>query len=249
MINIFIGYDSREHLAFEVCRHSIMLHATKPVNIIPLKLDELERKGLMTRTFYKTSEGKYFDFISQAHASTEFAISRFLSLILLQEGVGIFLDCDILLTGDITQVLDEYDPAMAVQCVQHDYKPKNNTKMDGQEQSCYKRKNWSSFFVFNAEHEANKSLTLFDVNRLPGRELHAFCWLSDDLIGSLTPRWNWLIGEQEKPEAAIVYHYTNGGPWLKGWKGSEHDDTWFKYYKDYRGFEEWLSRKNSTTLQ
>jgi hypothetical protein len=40
--------------------------------------------------------------------------------------------------------------------VQHDYKPKEKFKMDGQQQTLYPRKNWSSFVVFNCAHPSNK---------------------------------------------------------------------------------------------
>jgi len=39
--------------------------------------------------------------------------------------------------------------------------------MDGQVQSKYARKNWSSFMIFNCHHEANQALTPEMVNALP----------------------------------------------------------------------------------
>jgi hypothetical protein len=78
--------------------------------------------------------------------------------------------------------------------VKHDHQPTEHWKMDGQFQTRYHRKNWSSVCLFNCDHPANKALTVDLVNSAPGRDLHAFSWLADDLIGELPPEWNWLVG-------------------------------------------------------
>ena len=44
-MNIFIGYDSREDLAYQVCSYSIK-SKSKLAKIFPLKLNELRSKGL-----------------------------------------------------------------------------------------------------------------------------------------------------------------------------------------------------------
>ena len=43
MLTVYIGWDSREPIAAEVCRHSILQHASIPVNIVMLKQQELRR--------------------------------------------------------------------------------------------------------------------------------------------------------------------------------------------------------------
>ena len=40
-LKIFIGWDSREDIAYQVCKQSILNHASVPVDIIPLKLKQL----------------------------------------------------------------------------------------------------------------------------------------------------------------------------------------------------------------
>ena len=50
---------------------------------------------------------------------------------------------------DISNILIDIDKSKAVYCVQHDYAPKEKHKMDGQKQTIYPRKNWSSFILFN----------------------------------------------------------------------------------------------------
>jgi hypothetical protein len=69
------------------------------------------------------------------------------------------------------------DPSKAVYCVSTASKASRRSKMDGQVQTAYARKNWSSFILFNCDHPANRALTLEMVNTLPGRDLHRLCWL------------------------------------------------------------------------
>ena len=42
MLRIFIGYDSREHVPYEVCKHSVRRHASSPIDIIKLDTYELD---------------------------------------------------------------------------------------------------------------------------------------------------------------------------------------------------------------
>ena len=43
MIRIFIGYDPREAVAFNVLSHSIQARASDPVSITPLNLAQLDK--------------------------------------------------------------------------------------------------------------------------------------------------------------------------------------------------------------
>lgn len=233
MLTVYIGYDEREPIAYDVLEYSIRRHASEPVNIQPLHLDTLTKKGLMTRPFEKKN-GRFYDPISEAPASTEFAISRFLAPVLQQSGWAIFMDCDMVFTDDICDIWQEIDPRYAVQCVKHEHKPTEAMKMDGQAQTIYRRKNWSSFFVFNADHEANKRLTLEKINTLAGRDLHAFCWLKDNEIGELHHGWNWLVNVEPKPQKLYNAHFTLGGPWFPEWKAQPNDDLWNCYLLDYQ---------------
>ena len=90
------------------------------------------------------------------------------------------------------------DENKAVYCVKHDYTPKEKHKMDGQKQTIYPRKNWSSLILFNCSHSSNKRLSVDLVNSETGSFLHQFKWLKDSEIGSLDERWNWLEGWTSK---------------------------------------------------
>ena len=42
MINVFVGYDSKEKVAFNVLSYSILKNSTKPVSITPIYLDNIK---------------------------------------------------------------------------------------------------------------------------------------------------------------------------------------------------------------
>lgn len=221
ILPIVIGWDSREPLSFDVCRHSFERRTSKPLHIIPLMQKSLRMEGLYWRK-HEQRDGILWDTISGAPMSTEFAVTRFLlPHILPRKGWALFAESDMLAQADIAELFDLADPAFAVMCVKHRHEPKEARKMDGQPQVHYARKNWSSFVLWNMEHKAHDALTTELVNTLPGRDLHGFCWLHDDQIGSLPAEWNVLVQPGEKTPVGKVLHYTNGtpeltaGPWLR----------------------------------
>ena len=147
MLTVYIGWDSREPIAADVCRYSILEHASIPVDIVMLKQNDLRKRGLYWREVDKL-------------ASTEFTFTRFLVPELNNfEGTAIFMDSDMVLTTDIAELISEVDPTKAVSCVKHDYTPPEGVKMDGQRQLAYPRKNWSSMVVWNCGHKANRKIT------------------------------------------------------------------------------------------
>ena len=60
-----------------------------------------------------------------------------------------FVDCDFLYLAKVKELKDLIDDKYAIMCVQHDYTPKETTKMDGAVQTVYPRKNWSSMVLYN----------------------------------------------------------------------------------------------------
>lgn len=104
MIRVFIGYDPRQKVTYNVLQQSIIDHASVPVSITPLVLPTLpiERQGL-----------------------TPFTYSRFLVPYLCNfEGWALFLDADILLTDDIAKLFELKDDRYAVMV------SKNNLKFE-----------------------------------------------------------------------------------------------------------------------
>jgi len=235
-VPVYVGWDSREDEAFQVCDFSLRRNASVPVDVHAIVLSKLRDSGLYTRPTEKR-DGQLWDVISEAPMSTEFAISRFFVPLLakndgIKEGWAIFCDCDFLWLGDVAELVAEADPAKALCCVQHKHEPKETTKMDGQLQVLYARKNWSSMMLFNLAHPAHDRLTLEMLNSVPGRDLHRFCWLEDDEIGAVAPDWNWLEGWSPLGDKTPrVIHYTRGGPWMEGWKDVQFGDLWIQEYQ------------------
>lgn len=230
---VFIGYDPREHDAYDACRYSLYEHMgpLPPVRIRGLVLDRLKERGL----YYRPTETRpgvdrpvLFDVISEHPMATEFAISRFLIGHLAQQGYAIFMDCDMLVRANIRRLFEfcQKDSSKAVWCVKHNHQPKDGVKMDGQVQSAYSRKNWTSVMVWNVDHESNRLLTVEKINSLPGRDLHAFCWLKDEEIGELDVEWNWLVGVSPPVMSPKIVHFTNGIPSMRGFEEQPFADEW-----------------------
>jgi hypothetical protein len=223
-LQIFIGWDPREHAAYEVAEWSIKWRASVPVLVTPLVLAHLGH--IMCRPVERR-DGKLWCPISEAPMATEFAISRFAVPFIQREGWALFCDCDVLCLDDIAELFALADERFAVMVVKHNHQPKAETKMDGQHQTKYPRKNWSSVVLWNCSHPAHARLTHDRLNHWPGRDLHAFKWLEDSEIGELPTEWNWLVGYHHgDPITAKLLHLTSGGPWLNDWQCGQCDWLW-----------------------
>ncbi len=229
-LSLFIGYEPREDEAYQVCVHSVKKRASIPVDIAPIKLLEMRQQKLYTRLYSKRN-GQMFDLISDAPMSTEFAISRFLTPLLSKKLYphnqwAIFCDCDFLWLDDIAKLAALADLKYAVMCVQHHHEPTETVKMDAQMQVRYARKNWSSLMMFNTGHPSNEVLTTELINKVPGRDLHRFCWLKDEEIGALPTAWNWLEGSSDPSIKPSIVHYTRGGPWFENMRNCAYAQEW-----------------------
>jgi len=217
-VKVFIGWDSREDIAYQVCRKSLLKHSSIPLDIQPIKQSELRERGLYTREFDPLS-------------STEFSFTRFLTPYLAgYNGWAVFVDCDFLFRGDIAGLMDYADGAKACFVVQHDYRPFEKVKMDNKAQHQYPRKNWSSFMFMNCSHPEVKALTPDVVNKESGMFLHRFEWLKDESIGSLPIAWNYLEGWHTKDHCPnpIAVHFTRGGPWFRDYMEVEYAREWLE---------------------
>jgi len=217
MNKVFVGYDPREDIAYQVCKHSIA-RRNKEVLVRPLVQKELREAGWYTRPVDPLS-------------STEFTFTRFLIPELCDyKGWALFMDCDMILLTDIQELFDQADEKYAVMCVHHDYTPREGLKMDGQKQSIYPRKNWSSVMLFNCEHPSNKQINSSVVNdtNITGKYLHRFSWLKDSEIGELSHEWNWLTDWYKEPEDGKpkLLHYTEGGPWFENYRDCDYHKEW-----------------------
>ena len=212
VIQVYIGYDPREAVAFSVLAHSIHRHASQPVSITPLVLTQL--KGILTRERHPLQ-------------STDFSFSRFLTPYLSSfKGWSVFMDCDMIMLDDIAKLWALRDDRFAVMCVKHNHKPAEDTKFLGEKQTPYEKKNWSSVMLFN--NAKCRALTPDYVNVASGLELHQFKWLeSDDLIGDLPQQWNHLVDVNPATPNPSLLHYTIGGPYFEQYRNCQYAAEWF----------------------
>ena len=97
MLRIFIGWDHRQPISYNVLQHSIIRRSSEPVAITPLVLGSLplKRVGL-----------------------TPFTFSRYLVPWLCGfEGRALFMDSDVLVLGDVAELFKLADWSKAVQVV------------------------------------------------------------------------------------------------------------------------------------
>jgi hypothetical protein len=139
-----------------------------------------------------------------------------------------FADCDTVFLRDPGEAVKaaEADPGKAVYVVKHAPLPSTATRMDGQAQVPYARKNWSSVALYQCSHPANKRLTLDMLNGWHRDDLHAFGWLHDDEIGELPAEFNWLVNVEPKPANPAIAHFTLGTPDIPGHENDEHAELW-----------------------
>jgi hypothetical protein len=147
--------------------------------------------------------------------------------------MAIWMDgSDMLIRADVRSLLTKLEIGKAAAVVKHDYQTSHPRKYIGTEMENdnknYPRKNWSSFILWNCEHPANKCLTPPFVSSNSGDFLHRFQWLKDDLIGSLHPDWNHLVGEQEYNPNAKIAHFTLGIPSFEHYGHCDYAEEWHK---------------------
>ena len=83
-LKIFVGYDSREDIAYEVCRQSILQTASVPVEIIPLRLDKLRSQNWYWREEDKLGSTEFtFPFVKKNITKTiKYFVIQFSSIFL-----------------------------------------------------------------------------------------------------------------------------------------------------------------------
>lgn len=213
-INVFVGFDQLEAIAYHVFCQSVLEKSTSLINFTPLAHQNLN--------FFKNHDD----------GSNKFIYSRFLTPFLNEySGWAIFADGDMVCNHDITELWNLKDPSKAVQVVKHEYKTKKTVKYLGNKNEDYPRKNWSSLVLWNCEHPANKILTPEFIQDKPGSFLHRFSWLDDSQIGELPIEWNWLAIEYPNNPAAKIIHYTLGTPCFKEYSTTSQADIWQQVYK------------------
>ena len=156
--NIYIGFDSKEPIASEVCEYSFKKKFKRIFECKSFKIRCFEKKGIYKRDHDKLS-------------STEFTFSRFLVPYLQKyNGWALFCDSDFIfvkasniyfLWQKINMLLCVFSMTIILM-----------TKKLGSSQLLYPRKNWSSLVLWNCSHPSNKIVNPELVNTQTGKYLH-----------------------------------------------------------------------------
>ncbi len=228
-LRVYIGWDGRDALAYEVCKASLLKHASIPVEVLPLKDWELRHSGAYWRSFRTESTGQRWDDRDGKPFSTDFSFTRFCVPMLEDFGCEtvLFTDPDMLWRADVAELLGLFDASYAVMCVQHEHTPPEEEKLAGLKQTLYHRKNWSSLMML--QPALCGGLTKYAVNNRPGQWLHAMCWSDELEIGSLPEEWNWLEGWSSPDIDPKIVHFTRGTPDLPGYDDVRYADEWWRY--------------------
>lgn len=222
MINIFIGFDEGEKAAYYTLCESIRQHSSSPIRITPLDLSSIKT---------------YFWRDKVPNQSTDFAFNRFIIPFLMgYKDWALFMDCDMLMRADISELWEMRKDRYAVQVCKHDYVPNPSIKFRGAKNEPFLKKNWSSFMLMNCKR--CKALTREYVSTATGLELHQFKWLeSENLIGDIPLEWNWLVGEYDVIDNPKNLHYTLGGPWFRDFRNCDYSGEWFDVFKKTKEIE------------
>ena len=210
-INFWIGHTPKHVIASEVCAQVLF--------------DK-----------YKFPVYRHAAYFKDKNTTNPFSRTRFTTPLLdddISDSDWVFYcDDDFLFLNDPRVLLRELDDSKKVYVCKHDYTPKTETKLDGEIQNTYERKNWSSFMIFNKRKFDLKMSDIFEMSLM---DLHQFRWCDDKEIGEIHKSWNWLVGEyEEDPTSLNALHYTLGGPWYEEQAyQSKYNDLWLEYKEHY----------------
>lgn len=211
-IRLFAGFDDRESVGFHVFAQSVVERMGSDVSLTPLGGE-------------------------QRDGTNAFSYARFLVPYLCDfHGFAIWCDgADMLLRGDLEELMGLHQLGCALSVVKHDYEPKHARKYVGTpmeaDNEAYPRKNWSSLIVWDCGHYLNRVLTPQYVAEKAGSFLHRFSWLPDDRIGELPEDWNWLCDEYGASTTAKMLHWTNGIVGFRAYRDAPHAGEWLDTYR------------------
>ena len=214
VIDLAVGFDQKEAVAYHTFVQSIIEKASIPVRFMPLSMKSLSG-------------------YSEEHTdgSNDFIYTRFLVPYLMNfKGWAIYADGDMVCLNDIKNLWDLRDEKYAVQVVKHNYKTKIKRKYWGNKNEDYPRKNWSSLILWNCNHSSHKVLNPEFIKSQTGAYLHRFSWINDSEIGDIEMEWNWLAMEYEEKKDIKLIHYTIGTPCFKEYENASLSSHWKKSF-------------------
>lgn len=192
-MRVFIGRDPRKPLDANVLANSIVEHSSVPVSITMLSLKTLpiKRRGL-----------------------TEFTFSRFLVPYLCDyEGLALFLDADMVVTGDLKELFQVPKPGDTKQV----YVNQNQKPFE-----------WASAMLFDCSLCQILTPSFIDNQ---ANAMFDFKWAEKGGVGSFPEEWNWCVPYSGTNDNAKLYHFTQGTPNWRETRGKPEDKHWNDAYK------------------
>ena len=138
------------------------------------------------------------------------------------EGIGIFADEDMVVTGDIWELFA--------------YASKIEGAWDVAVMKDQPRFEWPSVMVFNNKNLTNLKPDFVDNDANP---MFDFAWTDEDRIAEIPPEWNHCCGYQT-PKKAKLYHWTQGIPYWTECRGLPEDSNWFEAFEEMMKSVEWI---------
>ena len=130
-MKVYIGWDKKDQLAYEVCVSSLIKYASIDLEVIPLHEWKLRQKGLFYRSHIVDTSGQMVDRKDKSKFSTDFSFTRFLvpAINKYADEWVLFCDPDVLFRADIAELFALVNNDYSVMCVQHEHIPFESHKM------------------------------------------------------------------------------------------------------------------------
>jgi hypothetical protein len=194
---VFIGYDPRQPIAYNVAAYSVVKNSSVPVSVTPLIQSQLpvKRKGL-----------------------TEFTFTRYLPPWLCDyQGSALFVDADVLVLGDIAEL--PWDMPEALALVMHERSAINGQALPF-ERASVMLFNCGHFACsrLTPEYIEERSPQSFEWLKTPNSPKGA--------ARALDPAWNHLVGYDAPRKDAKLAHFTMGIPCFDETRQDEYSREW-----------------------
>ena len=213
MKNIWVGYDVRVPLQYNVLAHSIVTTASRPISVTPLIIEQVDQVVRDKEMIYEIGAG------FKRIGLTCFTYTRFMVPYLNNyEGWSLFMDSDMLVQDDIHKLLALADDRYTVMVV------KNKLRFE-----------WASVMLFN--NAKCKVLTPEFVTN--SKNLHGIGWCKEEEIGELPAEWNHLENVDEPKDKISLIHYTQGVPYWEKTANTPNAVSWHQEASFACSMPEW----------
>jgi len=196
---IYVGWDSRDPRALDVCLFSIQRHASDLIEIVSLKPQSVAALC-----------GPESDPGLKKQAQARYLVPTLNDF----TGWAAFVSSDMLFQADIYELWRHRDARYAVMGVP--------SPTQGEAGPALR----SSLLLWNCGHPANRALTPELVAGKGADELANFDWLQRSMIGALPAAWCWREGASDPNLSPKAIEFGRRKPWIGESEICEYADRW-----------------------